>query len=116
MIKDHKLILLEDYIYKLADIIIKMQTEAYTSSLTKKIKDHDKVLDQLKTLIKFQVSNKVMFFYNQGNGRTTKLATLCNRPMTVTKKINPDSYTLKDDKSNMVVNRVHAKYMKRFLC
>ena len=104
-----------DYVEKLVNTLIEIQTNAYSNILTKKISAYEKSKDTRKVLPKFQVNNQVMFYHNQGYGRKDKLSTLWHGPMEVIQVIGPDAYTLKDISNGLITNRVHAKFMKRFL-
>ena len=83
--------------------------------LSKKMKVHDKDTHSRHPLGSFTIGEQVMFYHNQGFGRINKLSTLWNRPMEVIKKTGEFNYTLKDTSTKQLVNRVHAKYIRKIL-
>ena len=56
------------YVEKLVDMLINIQTDAYSNILTKIIKAHDKSKDIQRTLPKFNIDDEVMFYHNCGFG------------------------------------------------
>ena len=67
-----------------------------------------------QALSKFEVNNKIMFYYTRGYKRSFKLVSLWYSLMLIIKKTGPDCYTLKNIETGQLVNRVHTKFMHFF--
>ena len=83
--------------------------------MIKKAKAFEKANETWQQLVKFEINNQVMFYYNQGYGRKDKLYSLWTGPMLVIEKTGPDTYTLKNIENSQLVNCVHTKFMRQFL-
>ena len=82
--------------------------------MIKKAKALEKANETWQQLVKFEINNQVMLYYNQGYGRKDKLSSLWTGPMLVIEKIEPDTYTLKNIKNSQLVNCVSTKFMRQF--
>ncbi|KAJ9089513.1 hypothetical protein DSO57_1012214 [Entomophthora muscae] len=66
-------------------------------------------------LQEFQVGDWVLFHNTHGFGRAHKLATLWIGPFEVISWTSTDTYTIKEIKDRQMVNRVHTKFLRKFI-
>lgn len=100
------------YLQKLIQTLIQLQTEAYATNLGHKKYDVDKSTEQFPPLNTYNIDDMVYYYSNQGYGREYKLSNLWYGPMKVIQKVSPYCYTLKDIKNGDLISWVHAQYMR----
>ena len=96
-------------------MLIALLADAYENIFSKKLKAFERATNDRTPLKTFEAGETVMFYSNRGYGRKHKLATLWTGPMEILEKNGPDSYMLKDLSNGQIVNRVHAKYIRKLL-
>ena len=111
LIQDSNTLSYYNYLRKLCNTLVNLQTEAYSNLLLRKTKAHEKATLSRHPLGSFLVGEQVMFYHNRGFGRINKLSTLWNGPMEIIEKTGEFNYTLKDISTGQLVNRLHAKYV-----
>ena len=115
LVKDSEALGLVDYLKQLVEILVKIQTEYYSNIYEVKLKGFNRAVKDRRPLEEFDVGQIVMFYSNRGYGRKSKLTTLWSGPFEVIEKTGQNCYTLKDANNGQLVNKVHAKYMRRML-
>ena len=102
------------YLERLIKTLIGLQSQAYSSSLQKKVKAHAAAEKNRCPLPTFQVGDTVLFHDTHGQGRSHKLDSLWKGPFEIIEKTSTDAYTIKELQDGRIVNRVHAKFLRAF--
>ncbi|KAJ9086005.1 hypothetical protein DSO57_1008520 [Entomophthora muscae] len=102
------------YQERLACTLIQLQSEAYSDSLAKKIRDQERDNKKRFNLPKFSVGDWVLFHNTHDNGCAHKLAAIWIGPFEIINKTFTDTYTIKDVKDGRLVNQVHTNFLRKF--
>ena len=101
--------------YSLVQTLIKIHTQAFVESFNKRDQAQSKDNTKQCDIQKFAVDDQVLFHNPLDNPRKNKLSTIWDGPFTIIEPNGQDSYTIKHLEIGAVVNRVHAKFLKKFI-
>lgn len=104
----------EQYAARLADTLIKLQSMAFANTMNSKIKALSQAGARRRHITNFTVGDMVAFCNTHGLGRSNKLSAIWIGPFEVIEKTSSDAYSIKDVKSGSIINRVHAKFLRKF--
>lgn len=112
LISDDGVVLVDTYLQRLVQALIKVQSEAYSTNLAKKEKDVERASASRPELPLFEVGDRVYFYAKGTFKRDNKLSSLWQGPAIVVQKVGLNSYTLKEPTQGQLISRVHAQYMR----
>ena len=102
------------YLSKLTSTLIKLHTSAFINSEFNCKAAHNQLKAKENPYPIFQINDKLLYLSNHTGTCQVKFDTIWHGPFTIIDKVSLDTYSIKDQKSEDIVNHVHVKFLKMY--